>query len=155
AGLIATAAYTGARIREVLGLRWIDIDHDLGLIHLRGQLSVNGDSIVPPKTPESIRISVLVPKLEPFLGRGARMSARWSTDDDYVCAASKRKPKNYANVRRALTIASKQSGLERVRAHDLRHSFTSNLIPHTDLVTVSRAVGHKNIGVTSQVYAHA
>ena len=108
-----------------------------------------------PKTRESVRISVLVPKLEPFLGRTARMRARWSADDDYVFASGRHAAKDYANVRRALTVASRHAGLARVRAHDLRHSFTSNLFPQTDLVTVSRAVGHKNIGVTAQVYAHA
>ncbi len=113
-------------------MRWLDIDHDHGLIHLRGQLSVDGDSIVPPKTQESVRISVLVPKLEPFVGRAARMRARWSADDDYVFASGRHAPKDYANVRRALTVASRHAGLARVRAHDLRHSFTSNLIPHTD-----------------------
>ena len=36
AGVIATAAYTGARIREVLAIRWCDIDQERKLIHLRG-----------------------------------------------------------------------------------------------------------------------
>ena len=34
---------------------------------------------------------------------------------------------------------------------ELRHSYTSNLIPHTDVMTVARAVGHKNIAVTAKV----
>jgi integrase len=153
--VIATAAYTGARIREVLALRWRDVDHGRGLIHLRGQLNPGGTAIVSMKTEESKRINALVPKLEPYVGREARMRARWSGDDDYVFAAGYQRPKDYRNVRRALTIASKHAGLARVRAHDLRHSFTSNLIPHTDLMTVSRAVGHKNIAITAKVYAHA
>ena len=155
APVIATAAYTGARIREVLALRWCDVDHDLKLIHLRGQLSADGTAIVGMKTEESKRINAPVPKLEPYLGREARMRARWSGDDDYLFAAGYHRPKDYGNVRRALAIASNHAGLVRVRAHDLRHSFTSNLIPHTDLMTVSRAVGHKNIAVTAKVYAHA
>ena len=138
----------------MLALRWRDIDHERKLIYLRGQLTVAGNAIVPMKTEESRRINALVPKLEPYLGGGARMRSRWSADDDFVFAVGYGKAKDYANVRRALTIASKQAGLPRARAHDLRHSFTSNLIPHTDLMTVSRALGHKNIAVTAKVYAH-
>ena len=107
------------------------------------------------KTPESVRVSTLVPKLQPYLGRESRMQSRWSADSDFVFSAARGKPKDYANVRRALATASQHAGLERVRAHDLRHSYTSNLIPHTDLMTVARAVGHKNIAVTAKVYAHA
>ena len=36
AGIIATAGYSGARIREVLGLRWSDIDPAAQLIRIRG-----------------------------------------------------------------------------------------------------------------------
>src|SRR5207249_5465920 len=38
--LIATAVFCGARISELLGLRWQDIDFEAGLIHVRHQLSV-------------------------------------------------------------------------------------------------------------------
>ena len=157
AAAIATLAYTGGRVREILALRWKDIDHQEKLIHLSGQLSVNGTDIVAMKTTESERLVALVPKLEPYLAREARMRARRSADTDFVFAADTGtcKPIDYANLRRALAVASKHAKLERVRAHDLRHSFTSNLIPHAALVDVSRAVGHKSIAVTAAVYAHA
>ena len=40
-------------------------------------------------------------------------------------------------------------------AHDLRHSFVSNLLPHGDLATISRAAGHANPHVTAKLYSHA
>jgi Phage integrase family len=83
------------------------------------------------------------------------MKARWSADDDFIFSAAHGKPRAYSNVRRALASASQVAGLPTVRPHDLRHSNTSNLIAHADLVTVSRAVGHKNPHVTATVYAHA
>jgi integrase len=52
AAVIATAAYTGARIREVLAIRWCDIEHERKLIHLRGQINVHGTEIVPMKDRE-------------------------------------------------------------------------------------------------------
>src|SRR6185436_17879788 len=52
AAVIATAGYTGGRIREVLALRWCDIDHTRGIVHLRGQVDAEGTTVVEPKTPE-------------------------------------------------------------------------------------------------------
>jgi integrase len=153
--VVAAAAYSGARIREVLALRWCDIDHERKLIHLRGQINVDGTEIVAMKTDQSERFVALSPKLERFLGRNARMQARWSAADDYVFSASRLRPKQYRNVRRALATAAKEAGLDGVRAHDLRHSYVSNLLAHGDLATVSRAAGHANVLVTAKLYAHA
>jgi integrase len=49
----------------------------------------------------------------------------------------------------------KESGLGRVRCHDLRPSATSILLARADLATVSRYVGHRNAATTSRVYTHA
>ena len=155
AAVIATAAYTGARIREVLAIRWCDIDPERKLIHLRGQIDVGGTEIVPMKTAESERLVALLPKLERYLGRQARMAARWSADDDFVFSTSRHRPKDYGNLRRALAAASKHAELGGVRAHDLRHSFVSNLLPHGDLATISRAAGHANPHITAKLYSHA
>ncbi len=53
AAVVATAAYSGGRIREVLAIRWCDIDSKRRLIHLRGQISIDGTEIVAMKTAES------------------------------------------------------------------------------------------------------
>ena len=139
----------------MLALRWQDIDHARDLIHFRGQLNVAGSAVVAPKTEASVRLNKLAPKLQPFLGREARMRARWSADDDFVYGASRGKARGYENFRRALAVASKEAGLGHVTAHDLRHSATSILLQHGDLATVSKAVGHANPNVTTKVYAHA
>ena len=49
----------------------------------------------------------------------------------------------------------KESGLGRVRCHDLRPSATSILLARADLATVSRYVGHRNAATTARVYTHA
>ena len=83
------------------------------------------------------------------------MAARWSADDDFVFSASRHRPKDYCNLRRALVIAANEAGLGKVRARDLRHSFVSNLLPHGDLATISRAAGHANPHITAKLYSHA
>ncbi len=40
--------------------------------------------------------------------------------------------------------------------HDLRHAFASNLLAAgTDIVTVSKALGHANVHITLTTYPHA
>jgi integrase len=155
AGIIATAAYTGARIREVLGLCWGDIDHDAKLLNWALQIDVSGTRLVELKTDAALRTNALVPKLEPYLGREARMKARWSSDCDFVFSVRQGVPRDYANLRRALAVAAKEAGLGHVRAHDLRHSATSILLQQADLATASKYVGHGNPAITAKVYSHA
>src|SRR5262249_22764655 len=103
APLVALMGYTGCRVREALAVRWIDVDPEKKLIYVRGQLSVDGTRILQPKTAASKRVNALLPKLEPFLGRKARMQSRWSADTDYVASGAKGKPKEYRNLRRAIS----------------------------------------------------
>jgi integrase len=146
---------TGSRAREALGIRWADVDTTAKLITFGHQIDKAGMALVELKTESARRVNALTPVLERFLGREARMRARWSADDDFVFSARKGKPVEYRNLRRALDVAAGDAGMPRVRPHDLRHSFTSNLIRTLDLATASRYIGHKNVQTTMRIYAHA
>jgi hypothetical protein len=63
---VATAAYTGVRLGELLGLTWADVEFDAGLVHVRKQLGRDGVRVMP-KTPGAVRAIVLMPQLEPLL----------------------------------------------------------------------------------------
>jgi integrase len=153
--IIATCAFTGCRIRECLALTWDDLNHDEKLITFSHQIDVAGTIRVPIKTDAGVRVNALVPALEEFLGREARMRSRWSTGGDYCFAARRGKSKEYRNVRRALSAAAQKAGLPHVRLHDLRHGFTSAALQYGDLATVSEYVGHASVAVTARVYSHA
>ena len=158
AGIIAVAAFTGARIREVLGLRWQDIDPAA-----RADLLPATDRRRRDRTgaPEDRRCRTGRTRssrsLEPFLGREARMKARWVADDDFGLLRVPGKPREYRNVRRAIAVAAPAEAKPRARpaAHDLRHSATSVLLRHADLAPVSRYVGHQSPATTLRVYSHA
>lgn len=49
----------------------------------------------------------------------------------------------------------KKAGIaKKPRLHDLRHTHVSWLLPHVDLTTIQRRLGHSSIKVTSDVYGH-
>ncbi len=57
--------------------------------------------------------------------------------------------------KRAWKTALRRSGIAKCRFHDLRHTFTSNLIvkEKEDLITVSELTGHKDIRMLKR-YGH-
>lgn len=72
------AAATGLRRGEVLGLRWRDVDFDLGQIAVAHTITRAGKELVmgPPKTPRSRRNVYLdTPELAPHAARHRRGGA--------------------------------------------------------------------------------
>jgi integrase len=69
--LLATSAYTGMRLSEVLGLSWDDVDFAAGVIHVRHQLARGRRGVpphrIPPKTRASVREIPLLPQLATVL----------------------------------------------------------------------------------------
>ena len=65
-----------------------------------------------------MRNNAVVPALDRFLGRAARMQARWSSDEGFVFNARRGKPVDYRNLRRALASAAGEAGLGHVRPQE-------------------------------------
>jgi integrase len=157
--LLATAAFTGARLGELLGLVWVNVDFEAGFVRVRKQLDRTGNR-VDPKTPQALRDVVLMPALARLL-REHRLASPFSSDSDCVFASARGTPLYFRNVeRRGLDAAAAAAGLNdgdrpKLRLHDLRHTFASMLISSgADVVTVSRQLGHAAPDITLRVYAH-
>ncbi len=162
--LLATGAYTGMRLSEVLALSWDDVDFAAGLIHVRHQLARGRRGVpphrIPPKTRASLREIPLLPQLAAVL-RAHKRSSPFTARSDYVFATSHGTPFLHHNVsKRVLRRAAVDAGLDRdgrrVRFHDLRHTFASHLIIdiRLDVVQVSRILGHARTSMTLDTYTH-
>ncbi|MGH7075424.1 MAG: tyrosine-type recombinase/integrase, partial [Stellaceae bacterium] len=98
--------FTGARLREVLGLRWEWIDFERGEARLP-------DSKTGAKTlhlpPPALAVLAELPRIEgnPHVIAGAREGAAW------------------VNLEKPWRAIRKAAGLDDVRLHDLRHAFAS------------------------------
>jgi integrase len=106
APLVAFLAFTGARAREALALRWRDLDTPAKLITFSHQIDKAGIGLVELKTESAQRVNAITPILDRFLGKTARMKAKWSGDGDFVFSPRKGKPVEYRNLRRALSVAA-------------------------------------------------
>lgn len=134
----ATAAirlllFTGARLREILGLRWDWIDFERKLIFLPD--SKTGKKTIVLNAPAIAQLTKL-----------ARVGA-------YVIAGNDpEKPR--ADIKRPWSAIAKRAELTGIRIHDLRHSYASTGVgAGLGLPIVGKLLGHTQVQ-TTQRYAH-
>jgi len=161
--LFYTMLFTGLRRSEALGLTWADIDVDLCRLIVRQTLHrlSSGYVISPPKTRKSRRQVDLPPSLALLL-RDYRSEVETQrlllgkplTDKDFVFAHPDGTPLDPSTVTHVFTRVVRKAGLE-LRLHDLRHSFASVMLAAgVNVKAISQSMGHANIGITLDTYAH-
>jgi integrase len=156
-------ACTGARHGEGLGLGWRDVDFERCEIVIRRNWSGiyrNGEPIfTTPKSKHSLRRIPIPAELALTLKKWKLQcpASQW----DLVFPKSDGRPQDRKTMWRvldgALRVANKGGGekLPRHTIHSLRHSFASiHLANGTPIPEVSALLGHANVNITMQVYAH-
>jgi len=152
----ALAAFTGARLGEVLGLRWRRLDLDAGTAQIAYQLDRRG-ALVPLKTERSRRTIELPSALTSAL-REHKLRSPATTPDDYVLCTRTGAPHDHRNIAgRALRRAVQRAGLDMPAPsfHSLRHSHASAWIASGgDLAELSARLGHRDPAITASIYTH-
>lgn len=125
--------FTGARLREILHLKWSEVDLQRGMLFL-------SDSKTGRKT-----IVLSGPAIE-ILAELERVGEFVIAGDD------PKQPRK--DLKRPWAAISKEAGLEGVRLHDLRHTFAS-IAAGKDfgLTIIGKLLGHTNPKTTLR-YAH-
>ena len=150
--LFMLAIMSGARQGELLGLKWSDVDWVNSQIKI--QRTFNKGQWYRPKTKNSIR------KID--LGRAMSQQLRkWRmacpiSDLDLMFPNKVGKPLCQSHMlSRYFRPALKAAGLERIRFHDLRHTYASLLIDQGENVKyIQTQLGHHSPTMTLDVYAH-
>jgi integrase len=153
--ILRMAIRTGARLGELLGLIWKNVDLDEGVIHVRQQWTKYSE-LAPPKTKKSRRRIPLTPEDVAYLRR-LKLASTFSQDDDYVFASRDGTPLSHRNVqRRGFEAARDLAELStEITFHFLRHAFASIAAHRGVPVNVLSAVmGHSTVSVTQRVYVH-
>jgi integrase len=119
--LYLTAAMTGLRQGELLGLRWRDIDWTTSRVRVR-RAWVRGE-MGTPKSKRSSRSVPLALDLARELEHHFQRSA-YQGDDDLVFAhPDAGVPLDRSKLVKRFKTAARRAGLRPVRFHDLRHTF--------------------------------
>ena len=152
--LIVTAARTGLRASELLGLRWEDLDLERGELAVRRRFR-NATFDVPKSRTSAREVPITLDAVA--ILRNWRIRSPYKSPASLVFCTARGKPLSPSNVsRRGLQPATKRAGLIGVGLHTLRHSYGSQLLAAgEDLATISKLLGHASIAVTASVYMHA
>lgn len=166
ATMILIAALTGARRGELCGLRWSDFNAKTGtLIVERSVYEIHGGGFAtkPTKTHQARTIHL------DQLGLDALKRMRTSVEalsnvlglevdpDAFIFSRSPQglQPVRPEVVTKFFTRISKSAKVK-THIHALRHfSATQAIAAGSDIVTVSKRLGHRDSSVTLRVYAHA
>ena len=157
-------AYTGMRRGEALGLRWQDVNFDMGTVSIVQTLgrSLKGLTFEPPKTNSGRRSidldSRTVDVLRSHRGRQLleKMKAEGAYEDkDLVFADPIGGVTNPMAVTRAFQSLARQVGLAKVRLHDLRHFHATVMLQQGQSpALVSKRLGHATVTTTMDIYSH-
>lgn len=158
--LAYVAAVTGARLGEVLGLRWRDFDSTRGVITIRQTLveSMQGADgsdwweFKEPKSGHGRTVDLDGATIERLREYKAAQSV--SSLDGLLFTTATGEPMRPSSVSAAFRKIAECGGFHGLRFHDLRHAHATILLkagqpPHV----VARRLGHADVALTLRVYA--
>lgn len=153
---------SGARLGEVMGLRWQCVDFENSRILIKNNLQYlpsKGVYETSTKTGEERYISLpdsTMNLLREWKTQQADISGKivingfCFTKDDGI------EPMHPQSVKCFLDRFSKRHGFPHLHAHAFRHTQATLLIASgSDIVSVSKRLGHANTTTTMDIYAHA
>jgi integrase len=163
-GLYHLVIVTGLRRGEVTGLRWKDLDLDLGHLRVTQQIVQLGGTlhVGPPKTRRGRRTVPLDPitvaVLRDHAGRQRAERRAWGAawmDSGLVFTREDGRPLSPEVISRRFKAAAAGAGLPTIRFHDLRHTSASlALAAGVAMKVVSDRLGHSTSGITADLYTH-
>ena len=136
-GAIRLLMLTGCRLREILHLRWSEVDDERGVLFLPD--SKTGRRVVVLSTAAREVIKGL-PRIGEYVIAGDR--------------AGLKDEKPRSDLKRPWAQITKRAGLDGLRLHDLRHSFASvGAWSGLGLPVIGKLLGHADTATTAK-YAH-
>ncbi|MDX6499904.1 MAG: integrase [Blastocatellia bacterium] len=162
-----TAVITGMRPGELAGLRWDDLDPAGCIICVQRSLwwkkSGKGWILSPPKTTKgrreiTISKSLVVALMELKKRQDALRDAAGANykDEGFIFVDETGSPLKPHVVTRVFKEALATAGLAKdIRLYDLRHTSATLLLKAGENIkVVSERLGHANVSITLEIYAH-
>ena len=145
-----TLYWTGMRMGELLALNPKDVDLEKRTISITKSYQRLGkkDVITPPKTPKSKRV-ITIPE---FLAADIKdyMDSLYELQEN-----DRLFPITKYYLEHEMQRGIKESGVKRIRVHDLRHSHASMLIElGFSPLEIANRLGHEKVETTLNTYAH-
>ena len=163
--IILTAIYTGARVGELFGLAWSDIDFKNKTIHIQHSWDYMHKHLKDTKNKSSNRVITAPDSLLDVLKqlrhndskfvfvRPNRIPANANINNDERLTIGLTSPDS---VNKRLRYCLKQAKInKKLHVHSLRHVHVAYLYAHdVDWYTISKRLGHASVKTTMDTYAY-
>lgn len=154
------ALTTGMRRGELIGLRWIDVDLQRGVLAVRHTLVRGTGSVWLSSTPKSASGQRSIPLGADDIDaltrhRDRQRLARTPNPHGLVFIGSGGNPVNQNTLAHQFGNLVKRAGVRRIRLHDCRHTCATLLLEagvHPKIV--QERLGHSSISMTLDRYSH-
>jgi len=154
--ILAIIAGTGARVGEVIGLKWDDLDSLTGCINIERSYNSTIRQVSATKTTNAVRSVPMIKEVDAALGRWRTtlMAANGDSLPEYIFDKHgiNRLPKassvnaKFKAIQKLLKIESRYS------PHSLRHTLASVMVKHMGVTYTSKMLGHANPAITETYY---
>jgi integrase len=175
AAFYSLAVETGMRKSELCGLRWTDIDLDAGVVAVVRQLTKPGPepTFGPPKNGRARDITITPETVELLRAHKRRQAELKMANRTTYCDHGLTFAKEYGDLtnrkdligqplqannlgERSFRRLIKAAKVRPITFHGLRHtSATMQLRAGVEVHVVARRLGHSDVSITLNVYAHA
>lgn len=165
--IITVALFTGLRLSEILGLTWDCVDFKRGTIAITKQLAQphQWEKKGIFETPKSGKPRTITPALavmntlkqQKGVQIGAQLKAGdlWDNSNSLIFTNEIGGPLTQGMIYHRFISILDKAGIERVRFHDLRHTYAVNAIrAGDDIKTIQSNLGHASAGFTLDRYGH-
>jgi integrase len=150
--LYLTAAMTGLRQGELLGLRWRDVDLQARKVRVVSPY-VRGE-FADAKSEKSARSVPLAQRVADALAALREQSAYASDGELVFCHPDSGNPLDRSKLVRRFKAATERADVRQITFHELRHTFGTRMAAAgVPLRTIQHWMGHAD-AKTTQVYAH-
>ncbi|ALX50428.1 site-specific integrase [Lentibacillus amyloliquefaciens] len=142
--------YSGMRKGEALALTWHDVDFDTNTLNV--DKTAYNRTVTTTKTAASKRSILMTQHVMNLL---AEFKLERKPKQGYVIFGEFYKHISTTSLDRYYDYYVKQSGVKKIRIHDLRHSHASYLINKGTIASlVAARLGHKDVATTLNTYSH-
>jgi integrase len=154
--------YTGLRLGEICALKWEDIDMEEGsLVVTRTVSRVKNFRTTGEKTmlcvgaPKSLKSIRKIP-LPRFLMDFAKRVNIDSSHKDCFVLTNREVPMDPRRYQKLFQTLLTNANVKRRKFHAIRHTFATRALElGVDIKTLSEILGHANVSITLNIYAHS
>ncbi|MBN7774632.1 site-specific integrase [Clostridium aminobutyricum] len=154
--------YTGIRLGELCGLKWSDIDFEAGTMSVARTVSRTKNfqreetkTMLLVGTPKSHKSVRKIP-LPDFLIQLFMEFKSFSANENGYVLSRNNIPIDPRTCQKLYKKILEEAGVKDRKFHAIRHTFATRALElGVDIKTLSEILGHSNVSVTLNIYAHS